>query len=266
LRRSGSILSCILLLAGCAPALKEPPSIEVLSGAGDRRSPQEVDALLARAESLYAVRTLEAVREASSVWLEAARADEKRVEGLVGSVRAQIWICDHDGDRARREKAATLAVQSAQWCDRSLPEDPVCDYWLGAALGVQTRERPSTAIKALPAIVEAFSRAAAGAPDYDNAGPDRALALIYARAPGWPGGPGDPELSLEHARKAEARKPSFPPNQLALAEAQAATGAKAESRASYERALSLAREMAAAGDRDAPEWIQEAEEALKHRK
>lgn len=206
------------------------------------------------------------MRDASSVWLEAARADENRVEGLVGAVRAQIWICDHDEDRERREQAATLAVQSAQWCDRSRPEDPICDYWLGAALGVQARERPTTAIHALPAIVEAFRKAAAGAPDYDEAGPDRALALIYARAPGWPSGPGDPDLSLEHARKAEARRPSYPPNQLALAEAYAATGDKKESRSSYGRALTLARDLAASGDRDAPEWVKEAEEALKRHK
>jgi hypothetical protein len=100
----------------------------------------------------------------------------------------------------------------------------------------------------------------------EEAGPDRALALLYARAPGWPTGPGDPDLSLEHARKAVAIRPEFPPNQLALAEALAATDDREASRRTYELALKMAREFAGRGDKDAPEWIEEGETALKGRR
>src|SRR5206468_9879056 len=101
-----------------------------------------------------------------------------------------------------RLRAATRAVQAAQWCERVSAEKPECQYWLGAALGVQAREKPSTGLSALPMIVEAFKRAAVADPALEDGGPERALALLYARAPGWPTGPGDPDLGLEHARKA----------------------------------------------------------------
>src|SRR5262249_38588973 len=79
-------------------------------------------------------------------------------------------------------------------------------------------------LSALPEIEAAFKRAASRAPDLEGAGADRALALLYLRAPGWPAGPGDPDLGLEHAKKAVAARADLPPHQLALAEAPAATG------------------------------------------
>jgi tetratricopeptide (TPR) repeat protein len=261
------------LVSGCAQALREPPPVTEIAAAAGREGtlPGEVvsavgvDLLLGRAEELFATRDLAQIQAASRVWLQAAAADGSRIEGLVGAVRALVWITDHDSDPRAREEAATEAVQAAQWCGRAAPDEPACDYWLGAALGVQARERSSTALSALPMIEAAFRRAAAAAPALDDAGPDRALALLYVRAPGWPTGPGDADQGLEHARKAAALRPDHPPNLLALAEALSATGDRDASRESCRRALDLARDRAGKGDRDAPEWIQEAEKALAAR-
>jgi len=206
---------------------------------------------------------LRKVREAAQLFLDAARADATRVEALVGAARAQIWLVDHETEPIARREAATSAVHAAQWCGRIDPENPACSYWLGAALGVQARERRSTGLDALPLIEEAFKKAAVEAPTLEEGGPDRALALLYLRAPGWPTGPGDPDLGLMHARKAVQLSPAFPPNQLALAEALKATGDAEESARTYQRALDLARSRAEARDPDASEWIEEAEKALK---
>ena len=65
------------------------------------------------------------------------------------------------------------------------------------------------------------------------------------------------------AQKAVALAPDHPPNQLALAEALARSGRRAEARAAYEHALVLARSRVAAGDPDAPEWVAEAERGLR---
>ncbi|MCI0408945.1 MAG: hypothetical protein L0191_10335, partial [Acidobacteria bacterium] len=213
-------------------------------------------------EILYARRSLAAVQDASGVYLQAAQADPTRIEGLVGAVKSQIWIIDHEPERARRESAAVLAVQAAQWCLRIAPTSPVCEYWLGAALGVQARERSSTALDALPRIEEFFRRAAEADPQLEEAGPSRALALLYARAPGWPTGPGDPERALAEARKAVALKPDYPPNQLALGEALSLNGDSPGARDAYSKALDLAKSRKATSDPDASEWIQEAEKAL----
>jgi len=206
---------------------------------------------------------LREVREAAQFFLAAARADATRVEALVGAVRAHVWLVDHETESIARRKAATSAVYAAQWCDRIEPKNPACAYWLGAALGVQARERRSTGLDALPLIEQAFKKAAVEAPSLEEGGPDRALALLYLRAPGWPTGPGNPDLGLEHARKAVELRPDYPPNQLALAEALKATGDEEGGRTTYQRALELARGRAAGGDPEATEWINEAEEALK---
>jgi len=222
-----------------------------------------VETLLTQAGVLYATRTLEGVGKASEVYLQAARADASRIGGLVGAIRAQVWLVDHEPEAAAREVAAALAVQSAQWCLRIDPESAGCHYWLGAALGVQAREKQSTALDALPRIEQAFLRAAGKEPGLDDAGPDRALALLYVRAPGWPTGPGDPDRGLKHARKAMMLEPDYPPNLLALAEALSATGDTRGARESYSRALELAKSRSAAGDAEAAEWIREAETALE---
>jgi hypothetical protein len=181
---------------------------------------------------------------------------------VLGAVRAQVWLTDHETDPKARQEAATEAVEAAQWCGRKTPGNPECDYWLGAALGVQARERPSTGLKALPQIEELFRRAAQAVPTLDEAGPERALALLYVRAPRWPTGPGNPDLGLSHARAAVELRPEYPPNRLALAEALSATGDRPAGRVEYRHALDLARALADRGDRDAPEWAAEAESAL----
>jgi hypothetical protein len=162
-----------------------------------------------------------------------------------------------------RLEAAELAVQAGQWCGKVRQEEPACAYWLGVGLGLQAMERRSTAMDALPRIEEAFRRAATEAPEMERGGPQRALALLYVRAPGWPTGPGDPELGLEHARMAMAIDPEFPPNLLALAEALAATDDATGSREAYRTARNLAREAASHGEPDAGDWIHEAEAALR---
>ena len=230
-------------------------------------TPADVPAILGRAEALYAERgpgerALESVRMAAREFLRAAAADGTRTDGLVGAARARVWLADHEADPAARQASAGSAVEAAQWCGRIAPLDRECDYWFGAALGVQARERPSTALNALPKIEAAFKRAADALPALDEAGPERALALLYVRAPGWPAGPGNPDLGLKHARAAVALRPDYPPNQLALAEALAATGGREAADVPRRLALELARKLAA-GDPDAPEWIAEAEADLE---
>jgi len=274
------IFACVLGTSGCASALREPRPIADLAGevrpkpGGDgpdsgapAATPADVPAILGRAEALYAERgpgerALESVRMAAREFLRAAAADGTRTDGLVGAARARVWLADHEADPAARQASAGSAVEAAQWCGRIAPLDRECDYWFGAALGVQARERPSTALNALPKIEAAFKRAADALPALDEAGPERALALLYVRAPGWPAGPGNPDLGLKHARAAVALRPDYPPNQLALAEALAATGGREAADVPRRLALELARKLAA-GDPDAPEWIAEAEADLE---
>ena len=252
-RTSGLLL---LVACGCTSALREPPSATELAGR-PRHGRHQVDALLGTAEAYYASWTRGSVRTASETWLEAAAADPSRIEGWVGATRAAVWLSGHETDAAAREAAAESAVHSAQLCREAAMDEPVCSYWLAVALGVQARERRTTALDALPRMVELLNRAADGQPNLDHAGPDRVLALVLVRAPGWPTGPGDADLGLTHARRAAELEPDYPPNQLCLAEALAAVGEHDESRRLLERTTPLLRSRAETGDLQAAEWLEE---------
>jgi tetratricopeptide (TPR) repeat protein len=258
---AAGVLAMLLSCAACARSLGQPPPLIDPAGA-DAPHPELVNSFLQQADVLYDARTPQQARQAADLYLQAARADARRVEGLVGNIRAMAWLIDHEDDAEARRRDAVSAVQSAQWCARAAPGSAVCAYWLGAALGLQARERHATALDALPRIEEAFKQAAAAEPTLEQGGPDRALALLYLRAPGWPTGPGDADLGLEHARKAVALNPEYPPNQLALGEALFSTGDTDAGRTAYTRAIDLAHAMSAKAGTDAEEWIHEAQAAL----
>jgi hypothetical protein len=203
------------------------------------------------------------MRSAAALWLEAVTAEKPpRREAVLGLVRVRVWLTEHEESSERREQAAKAAVEAAQWCDQVSPGDPECDYWLGAALGLQARERPSTGKDALKHIEDAFQRAVAGAPTIERGGPDRALALFYVRAPGWPIGPGDPETGVPHAKRAVEIDPDYPPNLLALAETLKAVGDPTGSRRAAQQALDIARQEISKGVPEADSWAREAEALL----
>lgn len=247
--------------AGCAAALREPAPL----GPAAPGSPAAAE-LLAGAEEAFARRPdASAVRQAIGLFRQAAAADPVGVEGLLGAIRAEVWLAEHSRDAAERLAAATSCVDSAQWCLRRAPGSAACDYGLALCLGLQARERPATSNQGLRLMVEALRRAAAADPRLDFGGPHRVLALVLLRAPAWPLGPGDPEGALVEARKAAALFPDHPPNQAALGEGLLAAGQAEEGQAALRRALELARRRAAAGDPDASDWAREAERLLARR-
>jgi hypothetical protein len=249
-----------LLSAACTSALKEPAP---LPREGFSAPAASVDDTLSSAEASFALRPdHDAVERAREGFLAAARADESRVEGLLGAMRASAWLIEHEADAARRGQLAGEAVELGQWCTRRAPAEVECGYRLALAIGQQARERPATALDGLKVMVDLLESAAAARPGLDDGGPDRVLALVLLRAPGWPAGPGDPEIGLERARLAAGRSPDYPPNQLVLGEALRANRRPDEARAAYRFARTVAAQRAAGGDPDAAEWGDEAAKAL----
>ncbi len=264
--------------AACARALHEPPPLTAIGsatrpaagpGAASSASapvalPSEVDGLLRDGAAAFARRPdAGAVSGSLDLYLRAARADESRVEGLLGAAEASAWLIEHETDAPRRERLATEAVEICQWCVRRAPSSVECTYRLALAIGQQARERSSTALDGLKRMMPLLEQVIAHAPGLDSAGGHRVMALVLLRAPGWPTGPGDPDAALEHARQADTLVPDDPQNLLALAEALAATDHAEEARKIYVRAEAVARAAAAAGHPDAPEWADTAARALR---
>ncbi len=254
-----------LTATACASALPPPRDLNSIVPEQAEWESLPVDELARRAEDRFAERTVAAVREAAEIWTRIAVRRPGDFEPLTAAVRARIWLSETleiPGDRSRE---AVDAVRTAQWCDIRAPGNPECAYWLGAALGVQARENRSTALDALDRMESLFTRAAAEAPRVADGGPDRALASLYARAPAWPAGQGDPDRALEHAFRAIELAPEHPPNYLVAAEALRAAGDRSRAITYLDRGLVAARRRLGARDPDAPRWIQEIEtERLKY--
>ncbi len=234
----------------CAPALHEPSPVATMApGTSGGRSAAE---LVRAADAAWSRRGDPSQAEAAqALYLDAAAADERRADALLGAMRAMSFRIEREKDAALRSRLAQDEVQLGQWCQRRAPADAACDYRLAIALGQQARERASTGKDALGKMVELLRKAIAAAPSLDSGGPHRLLALVFLRAPGWPVGPGDPEAGLAEAREAVRLFPAAPENQLALAEALGKTGSSDEARAAYRRALDLATSAAEAGDPEA---------------
>ena len=258
-----AVLIAAALAASCSPALREPPSVASLASKPSSVKLPETASLLHEADLRWAKRPdVSAVGEAESLYLRAAELDDKDVIGLIGATRTKAWLTDHERGTKLRVDLAVSAVQTAQWCKRRDPKLAACDYWLAVAVGLQARELRITADDGLKTMVPALQRAIDGDPAYDEAGPDRVMALVLLRAPSWPLGPGDVEAGLTHAKKAVQLRPDYPPNLFALAEALAANKDREGARAAYLKGKSLASGRREAQDPDAPFWIVEADEGL----
>jgi tetratricopeptide (TPR) repeat protein len=244
----------MLLSAGCAAALREPPPISALQH--DAIGTTSANALLQEAAEEYQKRPdVAAVRRSEGLCLQAAQADDAGKDGLVCAIRAKAWLAEREKDTNVRTDLAVSAVQAGQWCLRRDPTSPACKFWLGVALGLQARDRPVTAEDGLRRMAQLLREVVKDAPLLDEAGPERVLSLLLARAPGWPIGPGDVEEALVLARKAVELRPDYPPNQLALGEALLKNDDRAKAHDALARAIDLAGRAPFVSDPDAPTWI-----------
>jgi hypothetical protein len=244
----------VAVAVGCASALPSSRPAPPLATPGVESVPE----LVASASTEYGRRPdVAAVRRAQALYLQATAADPSRADALLGAINASAWLAEHEPEARARTTAIDQAIEASRRCGERAPDAPVCDYGLALALGLQARERPSTAVEALKLMVTKLRRAEKADPRLDRAGPSRVLALVLAKAPGWPLGPGDPDAAVGEAKRAASLFPDHAPNQLALAEALIATGSADDGHAAAERGLALARVSAAAGEPDAADWIRE---------
>jgi hypothetical protein len=204
-----------------------------------------------------------AARPPQTIGLPAAGTQTLSVAALAAAVQMDAKRSDHEPDSKVRGGLAEDAARDADACLAREPQAAACLYGHAIALGLEARVHPTRAGEFLNSMLDALSRADAVDPDYDEAGPARVRALVLTRAPGWPLGPGDAEAGLTAARRAVSRRPLYPPNLLALAEALAKTGDSGGARENYVRAHDAALALPAADDRD--EWLREAQQGMQRK-
>ena len=257
--RRAALLLLLALASGCASALHDRPGVPV-TGASDTAANRTAAELLAEARAAWAHRPdLAEVRRARRLFLAAARREPGAVDGLLGAADATAFLVEHVTDPGQRERLAGEGVDLGQLCLERAPGDPRCRYRLALALGQQARERPSTGLDGVRRMVDLLRGLVRDAPGLDDAGPERVLALVLLRAPGWPTGPGDPEEGLEQARRAVELAPEDPRNLTVLAEALLANGEPRAACAELATARRLLGSRRAAADPDAAGQLHEIE-------
>ena len=181
---------------------------------------------------------------------------------LAAAIAADASKSDHESDPQLRADLAAAASRDADACIAQAPREVGCLFGRGIALGLEARAHPARASATLNDMLSSLAQAESVDATYADAGPARVQALVWIRAPGWPLGPGDPERGLAAAKRAAALRPQYPPNWLALAEAQSKTGATADARASYLCAREVAGALPDTPDR--ADWLQQVQQGVSH--
>jgi len=127
--------------------------------------------------------------------------------------------CDfsrNDSDRAR------FANEGAAACRRALSLNPnlaAAHYYLGMNLAQLARTKLIGALGLLGEVESEWQAAAKLDENFDYAGPDRNLGLLYRDAPGWPLSIGSRDKARRHLLRAVSLHPEYPENHLNLIEA-----------------------------------------------
>jgi len=128
----------------------------------------------------------------------------------------QCEFSRNDADRAR------FANQGIAACRQALSLDPnvaAAHYYLGMDLAQLARTELIGALGLLGDVEKEWETAIKLDENFDYAGPDRNLGLLYRDAPGWPWSLGSRAKARQHLLRAVSLHPEYPENHLNLIEA-----------------------------------------------
>lgn len=120
-----------------------------------------------------------------------------------------------------KTERATLADQGISACRQVLARDPnsvAAHYYLGMNLGQLARTKSLGALKIVREMEREFKTAADLDAQFDFAGPERDLGLLYRDSPGWPVSIGNKRKAREFLESAVRLSPDYPENHLNLIE------------------------------------------------
>ena len=120
-----------------------------------------------------------------------------------------------------KTERATIANQGVAACRQIIARDTnsvAAHYYLGMNLGQLARTKSLGALKIIREMESEFKAAEALDPQFDYAGPERNLGLLYRDAPGWPASIGSKRKASDCLKHALQLAPDYPENHLNLIE------------------------------------------------
>ncbi len=124
---------------------------------------------------------------------------------------------------------ADIAHQGIAACRGAVARDgqlAAAAYYLGMNLGQLARTKNLGALRLVAEMETLFETARKLDEQFDYAGPDRNLGLLYLEAPGWPVSVGNRGKARRHLERAIKLSPDHPENRLNLLEAHLRWGEK----------------------------------------
>jgi tetratricopeptide (TPR) repeat protein len=119
------------------------------------------------------------------------------------------------------DERASVANQGIAACRQLLAREPKSaptHYYLAMDLGQLARTELLGALRLVREMEREFKTAQILDAQFDFAGPERNLGLLYRDAPGWPASIGSERKAKNYLEQAEKLAPDYPENHLNLAE------------------------------------------------
>lgn len=152
-------------------------------------------------------------------------AEPRNAEALWEFARAAFdWAEFARNDRQRAE-IAEEGISAARRAIGLAPNSAGAHYFLGMNLGQLARTKSLGALKLVDEMEREFKKARELDQQFDHAGPDRNLGLLYLEAPVF--SVGDKKKARIHLLRAVELRPNYPENRLNLIEALSRWGEKA---------------------------------------
>ncbi|MCU0665366.1 MAG: hypothetical protein MUC50_23950, partial [Myxococcota bacterium] len=131
--------------------------------------------------------------------------------------KACFLLAELEPGQERRSAWLEKGQISAQRAVRARPDRVEGTYYLAVIIGRQAEELGLSALPRVRRVEELGLKAMALDPKFENAGPYRLLAMVYAKAPPWPASIGDTDRALELAQQG-VKVVDYPLNHYILAE------------------------------------------------
>jgi tetratricopeptide (TPR) repeat protein len=132
--------------------------------------------------------------------------------------RACYDFADFATNDAERAMIAVQGIAACRQLTASEPKSAPGHYYLAMNLGQLARTELLGALKLVTEMEREFKTVADLDAQFDFAGPERNLGLLYRDAPGWPASIGSKHKAKNYLQQAEKLAPDYPENHLNLAE------------------------------------------------
>ena len=130
--------------------------------------------------------------------------------------RAAFDLADVTPREKEKARLAEIGRAASRAAIKESPANAPAHYYLALCSGELAQAKAVGGLRLIHEIQSEFEAARVLDENFDHAGPDRGLGLLFLEAPGWPTSVGDRKKARAHLERAVVLAPEYPENRLAL--------------------------------------------------